>query len=151
VGDDQEQDVLMCREIWAFDVVALPCSALLQPLLGKNRFFAYSASSLAQQPCGKLRGQFDCLRWRQHGLNCTRLYRCTSLYIKTAASCALPVLLVFHHVFLSLNKNWRIDSSLLQRHNLDRKYGRVELFRLDCSSGWSVSREMKLLPAMASC
>jgi hypothetical protein len=81
MGGDQEQDVLMCRDIWAFDIVALTCSALLRPLLCKTRFFAYSACSLAHERCRKLTGQFDCPRWGQYGLSCTRLHRCTTLYI----------------------------------------------------------------------
>lgn len=58
---------------------------------------------------------------------------------------------LFYHVFLSLHKKWRTDLSRLQRHILDSKYGRVELFRLDWWSGWNEWREMKLLPVMASC
>jgi hypothetical protein len=130
MGGDQEQDVLMCRDIWAFDIVALTCSALLRPLLCKTRFFAYSACSLAHQRCWKLTGQFECPRW---GGNTASIAPDFTAALHFTYCCFLRFACTFLSImfFLSLHKKWRTDLSLLQRHILDSKYGRVELFRLD--------------------
>jgi hypothetical protein len=64
----------------------LICSALLQPLLCKTRFFAYSACSLTHQNCWELTDEFDASRVLVDTASVApRLYSCTTLYTKIAA------------------------------------------------------------------
>ncbi len=96
----------MCRDIWAFDIVALTCSALLRPLYARLVSLRISHIHSHINAAGSLRDSSIVRSGGKYGLNCTRLYRCTTLYIKTTAFCTSPVLFLFPSCFpFSSQKN----------------------------------------------
>jgi hypothetical protein len=110
-GNDQGQDVLMCRDIWVSMSSRLICSALLWPLLCKTRFFAYSALPTTKPlgVCGGVRFFDGAGRYGQSHQDLLLHYTSQKLLL----FCPLPVLLLFLCFSFLFNKQkWRIDSSL---------------------------------------
>lgn len=104
-GDDQGQDVLMCRDIWVSMSSRLICSALLRPLLCKTRFFAYSALPTTK-PLGVCRGFRFFDGAGRYGPSRTKTY-CYTTPHKKCSSSAHCMYFCFSYVFpfSSTNKN----------------------------------------------